>query len=323
MSTKTVNRLFLVSLFVEAAASFLLDKTEWQLSAIGALVLNQLLLLLPAVIFLAATKTKPGFIAHNRIRLATPLLCVVFTGLCMPLIMVVNMISMLFVENEANRLSYALMGVPAWLLFLVVGILGPMNEEFLYRGVFYHSYRRTGRIMASILMSAFLFGLMHLNFNQMSYAVVVGILGALLVEATGSIVSSMIFHACINSYNVLLMVMQRDELVAVNGNTQALLNEGLAELGLSYRQFLLLEIAMFGAVAVAMTALAVLLLYGMASIEHRKTEFLSIFRQKEGKPAGEKKGSLWTVSLVVAVVLSFLCMIADQLLPVIAKVMYG
>lgn len=314
MSTKAVNRLFLAMLIVEAAVIFLIGKTGLQLSTIGALVLNQLIFFVPAVAFLAATGTKPGFIAHKRIRPVTPLLCLVFTGLCMPLIMVVNMISMLFVENEVNNLSYMLIDTPAWLLFLVIGILGPVNEEFLYRGIFYHSYRRTGRIAAAILMSSFLFGVMHLNFNQMSYAVVVGIMGVLLIEATGSIVSSMIFHAGINCYNVAVMVMQRDQLAAVNGDTQALLNDSLAQLGLSYRQFLLLEIAVFGVIAVATTALAVLLLYGMAAVEHRKEEFSDIWKRRQ-RPAGEKKESLWTVSLVIAVVLSFLYMIAELVFP--------
>ena len=313
MSTKAVNRLYLVMLAVEAAVIFWIGMAGVQLSTIGALVLNRLIFLIPALIFLAATGTTPGFIAHKKIKPVTPFLCLVFTGLCMPLIMVVNMISMLFVENEVNNLSYMLVGTPAWLLFLVIGILGPMNEEFIYRGIFYHSYGRTGRKLAAMLMSAFLFGVMHLNFNQMSYAVVVGILGVLLVEATGSILSSMILHIGINSYNVLVMIMQQDQLVAVNGDTQALLDDTLAQLGVTYHQFLLVEIAVVGVVAVAMTALAALLLYAMAVIEHRKQELTDVFKRRAKDASGEKKASLWTIPLVVAVVLSFLYMIAEVL----------
>lgn len=318
MSTKAVNRLYLTMLIVEAAVIIIIGKTGLLLSESGALLLNQLIFFVPAVIFLAATGTKPGFIAHKRIKPVTPLLCLVFTGLCMPLIMVVNMISMLFVENEATNLSYMLIDTPAWMMFLVIGILGPVNEEFLYRGIFYHSYRRTGRIVAAIMMSAFLFGVMHLNFNQMSYAIVVGIMGALLIEAAGSIASSMIFHAGINCYNVAVMVMQRGQLASVNGDAQALLEDSLAQLGLSYRQFMLLAIVIYGVVAVATTALAILLLYGIAVIECRKEEFKDIFKRRQ-RPAGVKRGSLWTVSLVIAVVLSFLYMIAELVLPMIVN----
>lgn len=314
MSTKAVNRLFLVSLLVEAAVIVLLQVSGLKLSVISALVLNQLIMLLPGIAFLAGTKTKPGFIAHGRIKPVTPLLCVVFTGLCMPLIMLVNMISMLFVENEVNQIVGAMTGVPGWLVILVVGILGPMNEEFLYRGIFYHSYRKTGRILAAMFMSAFLFGLMHLNFNQMSYAIVVGIMGVLLIEATGSIASSMIFHGCINTYNVIVMLIQQMQLEATGADSQEMLDESLTQLGLTYHQFLLAGILIFGIISLATTVLAVLLLYGMAAIEKREKEFVGIFKRKQGEPTGEKKGSLWTLPLIVAVVLSFLYMAAELVL---------
>lgn len=310
MSKKATNWLFLVFLAVEAAAIFILRYTGLAVSAIGSLVLNQLIFLLPAVCFLIKTKTALSDVApHKKIHPATPFLCIVFTGLCMPLITVVNMISQLFVSNAANQIGVALAGTPAWLIILVVGIWGPMNEEFLYRGIFYQSYRKTGRILAAMIMSAFLFGLMHLNFNQMSYAFVVGILGVLLVEATGNIASTMIFHGCINTSSAVLMIIQSELLVETGGDSQALLEEQLAQTGLSYGQFLIVMIIVYGFIALFATALAALLLYGMAVIEGRNSEFKGIFKRKPKFPGGEKKASLWSVPLVIAVVLSFLFMI--------------
>jgi hypothetical protein len=311
MKTKKVNALFLVSLLTEFAISIIIAVTKIQFSTITSLLLNQLILLAPAILFLLVTRTSPAFIAHERIKPVTPLLCVVYTGLCMPLIMLVNMISMLFVENEATQLAYLLNDVPLWLMILVVGILGPMNEEFLYRGIFYHSYRQTGRIVAAMLMSAFLFGLMHLNFNQMSYAFVVGIMGVLLIEATGNIVCSMIFHAVINTYNVCVMALQSDLLTEAEGNTQTMLNESLQTLGLTYQQFMLIEIMFLGVLALITTALAALLLYGIAVLEGRKQTLTDIFRKGSKGLVGEKKKSLWSLSLVVAVMLCLLDMIAE------------
>ncbi len=40
------------------------------------------------------------------------------------------------------------------------------------------------------------FRTLHLNFNQMPYAVYLGIVFALMVEATGSIYTSMLMHFC-------------------------------------------------------------------------------------------------------------------------------
>lgn len=310
MSKKATNWLFLVFLAAEAAVILTVRLTGVRLGTISSLLLNQLIFLIPAFCFLAGTKTAVSSVAPlKRIHPATPFLCMVFTGLCMPLITVVNMISMLFVSNAANQIGNALVETPAWLIILVVGILGPMNEEFIYRGVFYQSYRKTGRILAAMVMSAFLFGLMHLNFNQMSYAFVVGIMGVLLVEATGSIVSTMIFHACINTGSAVQIILQRDQLAAAGGDTRAMLNELLVQYNIGYTQFLLVMIVVYGVIALFSTALAVLLLYGIAVIEKRSDEFKGIFRRKQGYVKETKKESLWSVPLVISAVLSFLFMI--------------
>lgn len=311
MSKRAVNWLFLVFLFMEAgmAAFFLL--TGIRLSVVFALILNQLIFFIPALIFIAVTKTKIGSILpHKRLHPVTPLLCIVFTGLSMPLIMVVNMISQLFVENEVTQLAANMMDVPGWVMILVIGILGPVNEEFLFRGVFYGSYRRTGRIPAAMCMSAFLFGLIHLNFNQMSYAIVVGILAVLLIEATGSIVSSMIFHASINISNVILMLLQRDVIASGGGDIRSLVEE--MGPNVSYTQFMLVLICFYGTIALAATILAVLLAVGISYIEKRNIEFINTFK-KQKKPEGSKKGTLWSIPLGIGVFLSLVYMIIEVL----------
>ena len=89
MNKKATNWLFLVFLAVEAAVIALLRITEFQISIVGSLVLNQLIFLVPAVCFLIKTKTAFSDVApHKRIHPATPFLCIVFTGLCMPLVTV-------------------------------------------------------------------------------------------------------------------------------------------------------------------------------------------------------------------------------------------
>ena len=56
-----------------------------------------------------------------------------------------------------------------------------------------------------MLLSALLFGMVHMNFNQMGYAFVLGISMALLVEATGSIWASIIFHITVNARSVIAL----------------------------------------------------------------------------------------------------------------------
>ncbi len=309
MSTKAVNRLFLVSLFVEAAVILFLNVANIELNIVVSLILTQLIVLVPALVFLKGTKTSLGFISHKRLHPVTPVLCLIYTALTMPLITEVNLISMLFVENRANQLAYEMLHVPGWLMVLIVGILGPMNEEFICRGIYYHSYKKSsGRAMAAMFMSALIFGLIHLNFNQMSYAFVVGIMAVLLIEATGSIWSSIIMHAAINTYNAIMMLLQRNNLSQSGGDTQAMLEESLAMLGTTYDEFMIVAIVIYGVIAVIATFLAFLLLWGISAVEKRNGYMRFVFSKKV-QPEGVKKQSLWTVPLVLGVVFCVIYMI--------------
>ena len=311
MSKRAVNWLFLVFLLMEVGMVLVVLLTGIRLNIVFALILNQLIFLVPALVFLAVTKTKIGsMVPYRRIHPVTPLLCIVYTGLCMPLITVVNMISQLFVENEVTQLASRMLDIPGWLMILVIGIFGPVNEEFLFRGTFYGSYRKTGRILAAMFLSAFLFGLIHLNFNQMSYAILVGILAVLLIEATGSIVSSMIFHITINTENVLLMLMQRDTIASGGGDPRAMVEELLP--GMSYTEFMMIAICIYGMVAIITTILAVLLVVGISYIEKRNVEFFSIFKLQK-KREGGKRETLWSIPLGIAVAFSLVYMIVDIL----------
>ena len=129
----------------------------------------------------------------------------------MPLVTLVNAISMLFVDNTVASMSGDILGAPFIVMFLHHGgFSGLFNEELICRGIFYQGYKRSGTTMQAMLMSALLFALMHMNFNQAAYAFVIGVLVVLLIEATGSIWSSIIVHIVINSQQVLMLYMLED-----------------------------------------------------------------------------------------------------------------
>lgn len=86
-----------------------------------------------------------------------------------------------------------------------MAVLAPLCEEMTCRGAYYGSYKRSGRNLGAALLSAAVFAMIHLNFNQAGYAFVMGILAVLLVEATGSLWSSVLYHGLINGSQVILM----------------------------------------------------------------------------------------------------------------------
>ena len=73
-------------------------------------------------------------------------------------------------------------------------------------------------------LSALIFGLLHLNFNQMPYAVYLGIVFALMVEATGSIYTSMLMHFLLNGFNVTINFIA-DRMMTSYGNVNQQLSK--------------------------------------------------------------------------------------------------
>lgn len=280
---------------------------KMQIGIVFSLVISQLLLFLPTVVFLIGTRTNPfRLIQHKKIRPTTALMIVGFTFLCMPLIMLVNMISMLFVDNAVDDMMGMILSKPALLMIFLIGVLGPVSEEFVFRGVIYHSYRCGGRIIGGMFLSALLFGLTHLNFNQMSYAIVVGVIGVMLIECTGSIVSSMIFHMVINLSNVI-PVFLLPETYAESGTD---ITAQLEMLQMTYTEYMCVEIAIFLVIAVISVALALCLLYAITRREGRMTHIKAVF--SKGRQ-GEKE-RLWSVPLIISIALCLAYMTFDVML---------
>ena len=307
MNPKKVNWLFLTTLLVEAAVmAFMYLCSDISLGIIESLLLSQLIVLVPTALFLFGTRTDPGrLIAHNRPKFTTTLLVVVFTFLCMPAIIAVNAFSMLFVDNEVAGLQSYMLSVPWWQILLMVGIIGPVSEEFVFRGVIYHGYKTSQRFVGSMLLSALLFGLTHLNFNQMSYAVLVGIVSVLLLEGSGSIFYSMLFHICINTTNVVQMLVQKAQgTIMSQEESMAYIEQAMH---MPYKQALAVSVSVYAVIAAGAAALAGCLFYLIVKKENRVQHMQQLLHGN----TGEKKTKLISVPLVISVVLCLLYMTAD------------
>ncbi len=309
MNAKKANWTFLATILFNAAAMVILaifpDKIK--LSMIPALLVSQGIVLVPVLLSLIVTRTRlKGFIPCKKIKFTSVLMIIAVTYLSMPLISVTNLISMLFVENEANNLMAGFEGISPFLLVLIVGILGPMNEEFIFRGVLYHGYRQSGRVVGAVVLSSVLFGMMHLNFNQMAYAIVVGIIGVLLIECTGSIFASMIFHATINTTSMLAAFAQG----AIGKNSADVQNATEAMSNLTYKETLCIGISVYMVIALIATALAGCLIYVIARNEKRTAHMEALGEICKIK----KKEKLFSVPLWIAMGLCMAYMILSEVM---------
>ncbi len=295
MSAKKANWLFLVIVVSHAGLSFLASFTHLLDAVLENIVLNiilsEIVIWLPAVLFLLATGTGPAaFCRLRRVHISTALMTVLFTLLMEPLVTVANALSLLFTDNVVAGMSGQVVGMPLWGMLLGIAVYGPLSEELAFRGVIYQSYRQQGSGLKAILLSSLLFGLMHMNLNQAGYAFLMGIALALLVEATGSMIPAFIAHFCVNGLSTVLMYAM-DGLLS--GDMGELVAEAENSLG---SQEIWLTISVYVLLATLCTPLAGCVLAWIAGREGRKEDMKALWRSRR-----EKSGRLISVPLVLGV----------------------
>lgn len=89
------------------------------------------------------------------------------------------------------------------LYLALLGLLAPLAEELIFRGFVYGGIRRYLPAFTAVLVSAGIFGLMHLNSMALLQLVVIGIILAVLYERTRSLIPCIVCHAL---NNVLVFV---------------------------------------------------------------------------------------------------------------------
>ena len=113
------------------------------------------------------------------------------------------------VYQDVARQQYSVVFVVGALLF---GLLSPITEEIVFRGVIYNRMRRYCPTAAAIVLSGLLFGVYHGNLVQGLYGGCMGILLAYTYERLHSFFIPCLFHATANL--VVYTLAQNEELHA-------------------------------------------------------------------------------------------------------------
>lgn len=204
---RIINIIFLATVFLNIFAGLvgfgnLMPNYTWYL--IG----SQIVLAIPGAVYLVKEKVPyRDAVCMKLVQRSNILLIILFAFLLSPVLTFINSLSMLFAENTTSELMFSISSeIPFLLSLLVIAIIPAVLEESIYRGIFYNEYRKVNPV-AGMLLSAFLFGILHGNFNQFSYAFIMGIIFALTIEATDSIISSMVIHFIINGSSVVVLYL--------------------------------------------------------------------------------------------------------------------
>ena len=85
---------------------------------------------------------------------------------------------------------------------LVLGVLPAVLEELFFRGMVVAEYERRGAIRA-VLMSALLFALCHFDLHNLAVYLFGGVVLALVLYATDSLIAAILVHVCYNAFSLL------------------------------------------------------------------------------------------------------------------------
>lgn len=204
-----VNRVFLATVIISVIGGVLnayIFRATQNLAYI--MIISQIIIALPSLIYLKLKNINiVNAIRLKKINLGNIVLIILFTYLITPFMGLINLLSTRVVSNSTEQIMGQITSENSFLIsLLLVAFVPCVLEETVYRGIFYNEYRKVN-VVKGIILSGFLFGIIHGNFNQFSYAFAMGIIFALLIEATDSILSTMIVHFFINGTSVFAMYL--------------------------------------------------------------------------------------------------------------------
>jgi len=163
---------------------------------------------LPFFIYLKIGKKDVSeYLRFEKVGFATALLCVLAgLGVCLlgnfPAVAIQN-----FFSNFGYESTSSLSGEESgWFMFtlefLSVAVLVPVMEEFAFRGVLLSSLRKYGAGFA-IIASALIFALVHLDFSNVVFAFIAGLVFGFLYVKTGNLWITIFIHALNNGIAVI------------------------------------------------------------------------------------------------------------------------
>ncbi len=304
MNSKRVNILFLIIILVHFTVEILLSvfRPAFLMNLIGNYLISEGIVLLPALAVLLWSREKtPNFLRFKKIKIGSLFMIILFTMLTSPTISLINLISQLFVKNTVVELSPAMLQYPMWVTFFFIAVFAPVCEEVVCRGIIYQGYKKSGSRFAAMLLSALIFAGIHLNFNQASYAFVMGIFAVLLVEATGSIWSSIGYHFLINGWSVfVLYVYQKVSPVEMTSEAVAVFAGD--------NQMMMAAIGTYLLLAAVTLPLAMGVLVWLGNHQGRHEKLRLIWEERK-----LKKDKMITISLLIAFILCLAYMIVGVL----------
>jgi len=133
----------------------------------------------------------------------------VMTVLLEPVTWLLSAITSLLYPNAAMEISAMFSRENLLMALIAIALIPAFVEEICFRGALINASKGMS-IMSAAIINGVLFGLIHMNPQQIPYAIFLGIIFSLYVIYTKSVFSSILAHFFINATNVFLALGFQD-----------------------------------------------------------------------------------------------------------------
>ena len=99
--------------------------------------------------------------------------------------------------NLTNR--YQINDKTLWITLLTTGIIGPILEEFLFRGILYNQIKEFNSQKTSLLITSIIFALIHSTLTQMIYAFIFSLVLIKVYDRFKTLIAPIIVHIIANT----------------------------------------------------------------------------------------------------------------------------
>ena len=173
----------------------------------GILITEFIIILLPPLILLIVRKYDiPGVLRLNRVSLLNLFIIFCMMLLSLWIVTILNLFNLWLLKAIFGRVSVSPVPITESSMLVNVLLIGGsagICEEVMFRGVIQRSLERLG-VFWSILITGFIFGLFHMDFQKLLGTFLLGVLIGFIVYRTNSLFAGMFAHFTNNSLAVII-----------------------------------------------------------------------------------------------------------------------
>lgn len=126
------------------------------------------------------------------------LIPVLGTALCLGFNCLILMTNLAFLSDSYQQTSSLYYSASFPVQLLGIGIIVPLAEELLFRGVVYKRFRENAGFKSAAIFTALFFSMTHASLPQMIYTFVLAMFLSYVYEKYGSFKAPALLHMCVN-----------------------------------------------------------------------------------------------------------------------------